>query len=315
MGRLIVLAGLAAAVALAQAAEAQTARNRLGRRCLGPCVDAVLAVEAIQGGVGLALSGGNEFPGSSSTLGRRFGTTPRVAASARLGLVEVGAPDLRVGGGPVGSASSWIPSLQGALAVGVFDGFRPRPTVGGVLSIDVMATAGIAFPSGGAGYDGSAASFGYGLRLGLVRESFSLPGLTLSAVRRHIGGVDWNGPGGRVPGAVHLDGVTATSVRGTVGREFLALGISAGLGWDRTEGDGVMQPTSASGAVGPVAFEGFEAERVLFFGGVTATWLVMQLHGELAYAAGYDERPADGGPGYDPTAGSLLATATFRILF
>lgn len=307
--------------ALIAAPAAGQDRDRLRDRCegggspAGRCLDAALAVQAVTGGVGLALSGGNEFPGSASTLGRRFGTTPRVAAGARFGLVDVGVPAIDAGAGTAGETSSWVPSLQASLAVGLFDGFRPRPTVGGVLAVDVMATGGVAFLPSEGGYDGAAAAFGYGVRVGVIRESFTLPGITLSLLRRHGGAVEWNGADGSVDGAVALDGVTTTSFRGTIGREFLALGIQAGFGWDRASSDGSFTPAGGSATSGSVSFDGFTADRMLFFGGVTATWLVTQFHGELGYAAGYDARPDSGPDTFDPTAGSLLATLTFRILF
>lgn len=312
------LSGLGAAtlaLCLAVApAEAQSDREGLrsvceaGARSSLACVEGVLGVEALVGGLGTAFSLGSEFPGSASTLGRRYGTTPRVATSLRLGLADVAYPGI---GGAGEGASSWIPSLEGAVAVGVFDGFRPRPTVGGVLAVDLLATAGMAFLPDGGGFRGAQTAFGYGLRLGLVRESFSLPGVTVSLVRRHGGGVEWDGVAGRVPDAVRLDGVTNTSIRAVVGREFQALGIQAGIGWDGASADGVFTPSGAT----PVAFDAYDTDRRLFFGGVTATWLVVQFHGELAYAGGFDGAPDDAETSYDPSAGSLMASLAFRLLF
>lgn len=318
MDRLI-RTGLAAGLALLVGAAPSAAQDRanLAERCAVAgggtlaCRDAALGVEAVVGGVGLAFSGGNEFPGSASTLGHRFGTTPRVAGSVRAGLVDVSVPAIGGSSAEAGESSSWVPSLQAAVAVALFDGFRPRPTVGGVLAVDVMATAGLAFLPSGGGYDGAVSAFGYGVRLGLVRESFSLPGVTASLVRRHGGSLRWDGAEGAVAGAVELDGVTTTSLRATVGRELMALGIQAGLGWDRASAAGAARAGSAE-----VSFDGFSADRMLFFGGVTATWLVTQVHGELAYASGYEAREGGAAGGvYDPTAGSLLATLTFRLLF
>ena len=294
-------------------AEAQSNRAGLRAVCEGSsaasaCVDGVLGVEALVGGLGTARALGSEFPGSASTLGRRYGTTPRVATSLRLGIADVAYPGI---GGAGEGASSWIPSLEGAVAVGVFDGFRPRPTVGGVLAVDLMATAGLAFLPGGGGFNGAQGAFGYGLRLGLVRESFSLPGITVSIVRRHGGGVEWNGVGGALPDAVRLDGLTNTSIRAVVGREFRALGIQAGVGWDAASAGGVFTPAGSTS----LAFDGYETDRRLFFGGVTGTWLVVQFHGELAYAGGFDAAPEGAATAYDPSAGSLMGSLAFRLLF
>lgn len=308
-----------AAVCLAIAASApglaaQSERSDWTARCVGrgiieeACLASVLGTEAVIGGTGTAFSLGSEFPGSASTLGRRYETTPRVATSLRLGLTDLSYPAVGVG---EASSSSWVPSIQGSAAVGVFDGFRPRPTVGGVLSVDLMAVGGWAFLPSGDGFDGAVGSFGYGLRLGLIRESFSLPGITLSLVRRHAGSLLWEGGPNVAPGQLDLDGVTTTSVRATIGREFRALGIQAGFGWDDASADGSFVPDAGV----PVPFEDFDTRRTLFFGGVTATWLIVQFHGELGYAGGYDGVAGASSADFDPSAGSLVGSLTLRVLF
>ncbi|MBT8336874.1 MAG: hypothetical protein KJO11_09740 [Gemmatimonadetes bacterium] len=306
-------------LAVAAPATAQLDRAGLAAACetaggaSGDCLRAALGAEAIAGGVGLAFSLGDEFPGSASTLGKRFGTTPRVAAAVRFGMSGLELPE-----GPSGvdeTTSAWVPSLHGAVAVSLFDGFRPRPTVGGVLAVDLIATGDFAFLPSGDGFDGAVAAIGYGIRLGAVRESFSLPGITVSALRRHGGRLEWAGVSGDRPGAVVLDGTTTTSLRGTVGREFLALGIQAGLGWERISADGTLGPAGPAASSGAVVFEDLEADRILFFGGVTWTWLVTQLHAELGYASGFESTSDPAAGAFDPTAGALLGSLTFRILF
>ncbi len=305
---------LAGGLSCAGPLVAQSDRSELRARCVArgildaACLASTLGTESVIGGVGTAFSLGNEFPGSASTLGRRYGATPRIATGLRLGISDLSYPAVGVG---QASASSWVPTLQGAAAVGLFDGFRPRPTVGGVLSVDVMAVAGWAFLPGGDGFDGSVGSVGYGVRVGLVRESFSLPGITVSLLRRHAGSVLWEGGGSVAPGQLELDGVTTTSMRATVGREFSALGIQAGFGVDDSSADGSFVP----GAGVPVPFDDVHARRTLFFGGVTATWLIVQFHGELGYAGGYDPVDEASSVDFDPSAGSLVGSVSFRVLF
>lgn len=316
------VAGAALAVALVgggvSPAEgaAQSSRDGLAALCLSPatCLDAALAVEAIQGGVGLLASGGSELPGSTSTLGRRFGTTPRVALSARLGMANGAYPTLS-DEGLAPETSSWVPTFQGAVAVGLFDGFRPAPTVGGLFAVDVMATLGIGLLPADDGFDRSVAGFGYGVRVGVIRESFTLPGVTLSAVRRHMGDVEWTGPSALGSRRIELAGPTVTSLRASVGKDLLALGISGGIGWERVESDGRFSPPTAPGGTPTlVAFEGFRTDRTLFFGGVTATFLVLQVHGEVGYAAGFE--PVEGRPtdAFDPSAGSVFFSLSGRLL-
>jgi hypothetical protein len=311
--------GLVLALGAAGPGVAQVDRDGLATLCeasggaTAPCLGVALGAEAIAGGAGLAFTLGNEFPGSASTLGKRFGTTPRVAAAVRFGFSGMELPD-----GPSGTedaASGWVPSLHGALAVSLFDGFRPRPTVGGVLAVDVIATGDVAFLPSGKGFDGAVAAVGYGVRLGAVRESFSLPGVTVSALRRHGGRVEWAGVSGDRPGAVVLDGTTNTSIRGTVGRELLAVGIQAGLGWERISADGTVTSGPATSSSGVVVFDDLEADRILFFGGATWTWLVTQLHAEAGYASGFEPLDDSAAGGFDPSAGSLFGSLTFRILF
>jgi hypothetical protein len=275
-------------------------------------------VEAIQAGVGLLVTGGSELPGSVSTLGRRFGSTPRVAISGRLGVVNGSWPALGLGGGAGASAperSAWVTSFTGSLAIGLFPGFRPLPTVGGVLAVDLLATAGVGLLPGGDGFQDDATAFGYGVRIGLIRESFTLPGLTVSGVRRHLNDLEWRSP--EAPGAaeVRLEGPVATSVRATLGKDLLALGISAGVGWERVQSDGSFGVVRGDGTGNSVSAEGFRTDRTLFFGGLTATFLVLQVHGEAGYAAGFEplsDRPDDA---FDPSAGSVFASLSARLLF
>jgi hypothetical protein len=107
-----------------------------------------------------------------------------------------------------------------------------------------------------------------------------------------------------------------TSVRATVGKEFLALGIMGGLGWDRTEGDGTLRaPGQAPGAAWDTPLESTRVDRVLLFGGLTRTWLVFQATAEGGFATGYDERPDGVDGSFDPAAGTVFVSLSFRMLF
>ena len=120
-------------------------------------------------------------------------------------------------------------------------------------------------------------------------------------LRRRAGGVRlWASPraGARV--------VQLAGPHGQLGSSPRRWGGGAGA-----SADGVFTPTGATS----VAFDAYEADRRLFFGGVTATWLVVQFHGELAYAGGFDAAPEGAETGYDPSAGSLMASLAFRLLF
>jgi hypothetical protein len=196
----------------------------------------------------------------------------------------------------------------------VFDGFSPKPTVGGVLALDLVLTGDWAFPSGDDGFDGSVGAWGYGLRIGVLRESFTLPGITLSATRRHQGSMEVRPDPDGYP-RVGFDGTTS-SFRGEVGKDLGGFGFLGGVGWDRYSSDvslrlGELEP---GGPEVSLSTSGFDSDRVLFFGGISRTFLVAQLAGEFGYAQGFgDGRPEV--PGYDADEGSLFGTLSFRVTF
>lgn len=312
----------AAAVLTAGAAAPAAAQVReLAQRCTGDpvaaleirCQEGALAVQALQAGVGLSLAGGNPLPGGASTLGRRFGRTPRVALNTRVGLTRFPLPDLS--GATTGDQRILAPSIHATATVGLLNGFSPAPTVGGLFSLDLLATVGAAFLPDDRGFPGTATAWGYGARVGLLRESFTLPGVTVSVTRNHAGTVDFvpAGPGG-VPAAA-VD-VTTTSVRGVVGKEFLAAGVLVGAGWDRYASEGTVTPRAslADPIPGPRDVGDFTSDRALFFAGVSRTFLVVQLAGEVGWARGFGEVDPPL-PGYDPGAGTFFGTVSFRLTF
>jgi hypothetical protein len=229
-----------------------------------------------------------------------------VALSIRGGATRFPWADLTAA--PVGTRKATVGSLHGAIVVGAFDGFSPKPTVGGVLGLDLVLTGDWVFLPQGDGFDGSAAAWGYGLRLGVVRESFSLPGITLSASRRHSGDVEISPPS--VEEAVGLRNPVTTSLRGEVGKEFWGVGILVGAGWDRTEADARIEVRSGDVALSvtdPVA-----ADRALFFAGLSRTFVVWQLSGEFGWAQGV----GGGSPelaGFDAGQGTLFGTLALRL--
>ena len=274
------------------------------------CTELALTLQAAQAGVGLSASQGNPFTGGASTLGRRFGATPRVALSGRVGLTRFPIPDVDA----PGDARALTPTLHGNLTVGVFDGFRLAPTVGGLFSVDLLAGASAAFVPESRGFDGAATSWSYGVRIGVIRESFTRPGVTISATQSRTGSLSFAPAQGLGPEG-SLDVVT-TSLRGVVGKELLGSGVLLGLGWDRYSSEGEYQeripnPDPAALYVSR-AFGDFTSDRVLLFGGLSRTILVVQFSGEVGWAQGFDAvTPAV--QGFDPTAGSLFGVLSLRL--
>lgn len=316
--------GLAALLLLAGAAPsaAQQSVEELTEACGGSpgtsvaalCANVALAAQALQAGVGWSHAGGAALTGSASTLGRRFGRTPRVGMTGELGLTRFPMPGFFEGGEATTFAVT--PVARARLGVGVFDGFSPAPTVGGFLALDLVGSVSWAFLPGGKGFQDDSQAWSYGLRLGLLRESFTLPGVTLSVVRSHTGTVELGEESAGRP-RVAVD-VTTTSVRAVVGKEFLALGLKAGVGWDRyssdgsvTRGQGLSAPPTPQ-VIPPTVVSDLESDRFTAFGGVTRTFLVWQMGVEVGWARGPSGfRPV--GTDFDPSRSSLFLAASLRL--
>ena len=196
---------------------------------LTSCQSAVLAAQAIRGGIAVTHTTGAELSGSSSTIGRR-GSAPRVSVDVRLRIGRFVMPDLLGGGtGAVGENVVNTYGVSGSVAVGVLGGFSLMPTVGGVLSLDFLASGSLIFLGESDGFPGNEGIFSVGGRFGIFRESFTLPGVTVSVMKSSGGSVELTE--GVNASQIDTD-ISATSVRVTVGKDFLHL---RGLGGLRME--------------------------------------------------------------------------------
>ena len=266
----------------------------------------------------LSLAGGSDIPGTPSTLGRRLGSIPRVGASVSFGAQRVGMPDLTSSAGSTpGDETFTLFGARGNVAIGFLDGIQLAPTVGGVLSLDALANYSIARLPTGAGFDGNVTSFGVGGRLGLLRESFSLPGVSVSAVRRWTsemsGGDVVEGTWGEF-----TSDMTVTSYRATIGKNLFALGLMGGVGWDHVDGDVTMRvrlPVEGQGDVEGQARGLHETDRRLFFLSAWFTMLVYQVSAEIGYVEGSDLQPSINHSGFDPSGRQFFGNVAFRITF
>ena len=296
----------------AQAVADLTARCAAASGGAAWCAAGAAAYEAVAAGVGLVAAGGSDIPGTSSTLGWRRGLGPRLAVSARfngaripLPAVEQASPSLLPGlRSPVAAAS-----LEAA--AGLFDGIRTAPQYGGILALDAIASAGMIRLPRGDGFQSDVFSAGIGARLGLLRESFDVPGISVSAMRRFFGEVRLGADG--APASLRLESA-ATSVRFVIGKDLPAAGVMVGAGWDRYSGDATLAGAAVPGErSGSVALDGPPVDRLLVFGALSRTWQVIQVTGEFGWANGFDAPPDPGTMSYDPGAGSIFGSLSLRI--
>lgn len=310
------VAGLLLALGLLPVgAAAQTSVEDLAQRCadaggaVSRCTELAVAARALQGSTGILAGLGSEVPGSASTLGRRLGTTPRFALTARAAFAPVALPDLLdPGSEPSREASFVVPALHVGMAVGVFDGFFLLPTVGGFLSLDLLGQTNVLFLPTADGFDGKAASWTLGARVGILRESFTLPGVSVSVSHRDVQPLRFGDPMGAGSGWVDLD-PTVTSVRATVGKDLLSVGILAGMGWDWYGGAATLSMSEGT----RTEESSFSNRRSMIFGGASMNFLILQLSGEVGWARGFGGVPGYRNTPFDAAAGSAFGSLAFRL--
>jgi hypothetical protein len=249
----------------------------------------VQTLEIIQGPLGLAMSGGNPVQGTASTLGMRLGSTPRISLGGRLTLVGVDLPQI-LHQGRRDEIGFTLPGLSLDAAVGILPGSSPLPTVGGVASVDLLASIGILPLPTGAGFEsGAPFSWALGLRGGIFRESFTLPGISLSAVYRHLGRSTFGDPQLRETDSFFDLNVSALSFRGVIGKRLAGLGVTAGAGYDLYSSSGQFGFTNLE-AGGPsesrLSFTRFKNNRASLFGNLSYTFLILHLVGEIGWQQG-----------------------------
>lgn len=242
------------------------------------CADAaVVALEAVDQ-VALLAGNGAEIPGSASTLGMRIGRSSRIAAWLRTGASKSAIPDI-LGTDPQAEASFVVPSLRIGVAGGIHDGLRIAPTLWGLFSLDLVGEAGVMrFPSN-RGYAIWLPSYTLGARVGLLRESFTVPGITLS-VRRHFNGSVRLGDESDPSQVSSRPGIT--SLRASMGKDLVAVGLVLGTGLDLYSSEVEMRIDDAR-VTGSLS-----GSRRLYYGGLSMNFLFVQVSGEAGLAEGLD---------------------------
>lgn len=279
----------------------------------GPCVAAIREARAIQTALGILTLGGSPVPGSPSTVGRRLESSPRVSISTRTQLLRVPLPAPETDAdGLQGNGDAFMLGGDATLAVGLFDGFFLAPTVGGILSLDALAGAHFLGLPGGSGFDRWRMGYSVGARLGVLRESFTLPGLAIAARYAGVGPAVRGPLKGSERERAQVD-LRATSLRATVGKELRALGFLAGAGWDRYRSDPVVSLPGDPG--GGLTGRRDTRDRTVYFAGVSMTHLVLQLSGEVGWSPGREDGLPFMESGFDPAGAGIFGSLGFRLTF
>ena len=281
------------------------------------CQEVALGFQALQRGIGLSVTGGSDLPGSGSTLGRRLGSAPRIAFTLKGNAVHLGIPQILDGtGAPAPEESFFVPSGQLGIRAGILDGFSLAPTIGGIFSLDLFADLSWAWLPEDQGFLGNALGYGIGARIGVFRESFTLPGVSVSVTRHSMGSVRFGDPAQGDHAYLDFD-LSANSLRAVASKYILSLGLLAGVGWDQYSSDvALIAVDPVSAATGQASASGFQTSRVVYFAGASMTFLVLQISGEVGWAEGSDSGPAGrASSGFDPESGTYFGGVALRLTF
>lgn len=256
------------------------------------CAAVARSVVLVQPRLLLAAGGGNPVPGTGSTLGVRIGTSPRWSLSIRATGTRLRALS-GVESTLEGSGRSTAIGLGADAAVGLFRGFTLAPTVGGVGSVDLLGSAGVVFPGGdfgrarSGGGEGSTRPFtwSFGLRAGLFRESFTLPGVSLSGTYRSVGRVSHGDPDPIGSSAYWSADLSALGARLVASKNVLGVGLAIGAGLDRVNGDARIRYPSGGSELRDLELE---QDRMLLFGSISYTLVVLHGVAEVGWQNAHD---------------------------
>jgi hypothetical protein len=332
---------LAAAAALFAAPAA--AQNNIGNVCESipavaaeDCVIVAQAVDAAQPQLGILMAGGNPTLGTASTGGVRLGLIPRVSLTGRINVVGARLPDIREeADGEAEEFTLPAPAVGANLSVGLTQGFSLAPMIGGFGAIDLLGSVSV-LPLSLVGDDfgDNAFSWGAGARVGLMRESFVTPGVSVSLMYRSLGDVRFGEvcEGSEVPagdnryvcstggdfGEIEF-GLDNWSARAAISKRLLGLGLTAGVGYDKFETSAnfaVRAPGPPAGTEQVYRFDdvAVDNDRWSAFLDASFTILFGSLVAEVGWMQGSD--PIQGFPStsdFDPGAGTFFGSLGARL--
>lgn len=341
---------LAAALAVAFAAPL-AAQNDIDNVCSerfsnatlrSRCASVAQAVDAAQPQLGILMAGGNPTLGTASTGGVRLGLLPRVSAGARVNVVFARLPDIREESTTEGELDQFsvpAPAIGGNVSVGVFPGISLAPMIGGFGAIDLLGSATV-LPVSLAGVEGlekNPVSWGGGARVGLLRESFITPGVSVSVMYRKMGelqfgdvceGEETAGVGGQdsrtcVGGGDFGEisfGLGNLSARGAVSKRLLGFGLTAGVGYDRfdTDAELAFRAPAVAGNTARTIYRfsdvAVDNDRWSAFLDASFTLLVGSIVAEAGWMQG--QEPIPGFPersDFDPRRGTFFGSIGARL--
>ncbi len=296
------------AICYAPAVHAQSPAEMLAQTCAlsgGACTIGSAAAEALSSAAAIVAGSTAGVPGTATTLGTRVQGGPRWSFWLRAGVSRVRYPDELATEVGVG-----LSELEAGVGAGLFEGFRIMPTVGGFLSVDGYVTAGRMFWPADRGFGGSSGLYRLGARVGLLREGFRVPGISVSLERWFHGENTLSLGGGTDPTQLVFD-PGGSNVRVEIGKDVRGVEAIAALLWARNGGSATLV---ALGPGGPATSD-MDLSRVGYsLGGAMTFGVVATVSATLGWFGGGEAWPTDFFSGvHDPTAASFFGSVALRL--
>lgn len=303
----VLAAGVAPAAGFAQSAACGAQSMLTG------CPSAYQALASAPPQFGIAAAGGNPVPGVEGTRGVTLGIIPKTTAVLRVSAAFVHLPDLEA---PDGEEAVTPIAVKIGTATRLFEG-----SGAGTGAFDLLLEAGVLTNTGDGGR--TAAILGAGARIGLLRETFTAPGVAVSGMFRHAGPMRYGESCGLAPECVGFNGqadfgVDDISARLTVGKRLGPVGVMGGAGWDRfatTRGSITYRGSDGFEPVGGTVEASAHDSRWSAFVNLSKGLLVGSVVAEAGWMSGGDAVPnyAPGPGGFDPGQGTFFGSIALRV--
>jgi len=295
------LLGAGLALVTAANAGAQTTANSCASgTSQDACQMAVDVFQLLSPQLGLALAGGNAVLGSGSTLGG----PGHFSIGLRGNIFQGDLPD--IGSFPVPSTSgrvqrtgtSALPSSTQIVglptadaAIGIFGGVPlPLTNIGG---IDLLLSATYVPAIGDSTSDvridpDRSLQLGYGVRIGLLKESIVVPGVSFTYLKRDLPTTTITGASPDLSVLVEDAKVKTSAWRVVAGKSLLTFGIAAGIGQDKYDDEAKVSGTVKGAVVSATQLINMSQSltRTNYFVDLSLNLPVFKLVGEVGQVTG-----------------------------
>jgi len=286
--------------------------NDVNAQVQAACNAAVDAYTTFQPLAGIAISGGNPELGTA----RALGGLGHLFGSFRVNVVKATVPNPDT---TQKAISGGVPAPVVEAGVGVWPGLS-----GGLFAVDVLASATL-LPTGldklsvdpNAPRVGSLAlGIGYGVRVGVLKGSFPIPSISVSAMRRTVPRVQYGSLAAGDQFEFNTD-VKATNIRVAASMRLLFFDAAAGFGFDKYSSAAAMRfydnpPLNTSKRTVPL---NRSTSRQVLFLNAGLDLMAVKLVGELGYQTGKDENLSKTYTDFDPKAGHVYGGIGLRVSF